>query len=375
VTVSVGLRGNLQDFGIAEVFQLIGQQRKTGVLEIAGEGETVRLCFDRGAVVSAAPVGRHDHAALGEMLMRCGRLTREQLDLLERESAASAQAPPRIAVARGWLGEEDLHEIEDLLTRETFVRILRWEQGSFHFNAQEVEHHRQFESLLGAEQILMDGLRMVDEWQSFEEHVPSESMVFASVGDFAAYRQVARDEAPEQLEAARRVLGLVDGRLSVRRIIDLSMLGTFDAMRILANLRSAEIIEPLDVGGVHELRQQWASSLLRRENARGWVAGILPLALLLLIAAFAQGEAPGAPKADGIAVHRSSFDSAREAFAARRVRHALETYRFIDRRWPRRLAQLENRGIVTDTMLATPSGHPYYYVVREEGAVLLAPER
>jgi hypothetical protein len=32
--VSVGLSGNLRDFGIADVFQLIGQQRKTGVLDL-----------------------------------------------------------------------------------------------------------------------------------------------------------------------------------------------------------------------------------------------------------------------------------------------------------------------------------------------------
>ena len=30
----VALRGNLKDFGIADVFQLIGHQRKTGQLEI-----------------------------------------------------------------------------------------------------------------------------------------------------------------------------------------------------------------------------------------------------------------------------------------------------------------------------------------------------
>jgi hypothetical protein len=41
VSVSVALRGNLRDFGISEVFQLIGQQRKTGVLEIAGPDERV----------------------------------------------------------------------------------------------------------------------------------------------------------------------------------------------------------------------------------------------------------------------------------------------------------------------------------------------
>ena len=34
MTVAVALRGNLKDFGIADVFQLIGQQRKTGPIII-----------------------------------------------------------------------------------------------------------------------------------------------------------------------------------------------------------------------------------------------------------------------------------------------------------------------------------------------------
>ena len=50
--MSVALRGNLEDFGIADVFQLVGQQRKTGILEFTGtDGRQVQLRFDRGAVV------------------------------------------------------------------------------------------------------------------------------------------------------------------------------------------------------------------------------------------------------------------------------------------------------------------------------------
>ena len=44
--MGVALRGNLDDFGIAEVFQLIGQQRKTGILVISGNGPDVRLAFE-----------------------------------------------------------------------------------------------------------------------------------------------------------------------------------------------------------------------------------------------------------------------------------------------------------------------------------------
>ncbi|HKK52381.1 MAG TPA: DUF4388 domain-containing protein, partial [Myxococcota bacterium] len=42
---SVALHGNLRDFGIAEVFQLIGQQRKTGTLEVVGEEGAIFLAF------------------------------------------------------------------------------------------------------------------------------------------------------------------------------------------------------------------------------------------------------------------------------------------------------------------------------------------
>ncbi|MCP4038759.1 MAG: DUF4388 domain-containing protein, partial [bacterium] len=44
--MGVALNGNLQDFGIAEVFQLIGQQRKTGMLNISHAGREVCLAFD-----------------------------------------------------------------------------------------------------------------------------------------------------------------------------------------------------------------------------------------------------------------------------------------------------------------------------------------
>ena len=47
--MAVALHGNLRDFGIGEVFQLIGQQRKTGVLEVRRRaGERIHVSLRRG---------------------------------------------------------------------------------------------------------------------------------------------------------------------------------------------------------------------------------------------------------------------------------------------------------------------------------------
>ncbi|MDH3212582.1 MAG: DUF4388 domain-containing protein [Myxococcales bacterium] len=372
--MSVALRGNLKDFGIGEVFQLIGQQRKTGILEFSAKGEQIRICFDRGAVVSAAPVGPRPDSALGDMLVRCGYMPRPEVDRLLRDCDASAQPLFRLAVSTGRLNEGEIEEVDSLLTRDTIFAVLRWSNGSFDFRAQDLEHDRKFESLLGAEQILMDGMRMADEWQSFAEFVPSQDLVFARRGSFDAYRQAVRGEAYATIEDAQRVFQMIDGRLAVRRVVDLSRLGTFDATRIIADLHRLELIEPVDPSRVRRPRVPMISVSARRWGVRSWLPALLPLALLLAVAVWANRDVP-AEGVRAIAVDRAPLESVRQAYAARRVRNGTGSYRFIAGRWPRELGELEDLGLIEGGGLASRQGRPYYYEHRNGGVLLLAPER
>jgi hypothetical protein len=374
--VGVALRGNLEDFGIADVFQLIGQQRKTGVLEFRadGDGHLVQLRFDRGAVVSAAPAGNRAEEALADMLVRCGKMTSSQLDELNSECEAAAQTAPRLALAAQWIEEDELNRIEDLLTRETFFDLLRWERGAFDFENQPIDHARSFETLLGAEQILMDGLRMVDEWQSLSEIVP-EDMVFQRAAGFEEYRRRASLDA-SLMNDAECVYQLVDGRMAVRRIVDLSLLGTFDAVRLLADLRRAKVIEPL----AEEARLRLLSKPAVRRvqlgagEALGWLTALGALAALVALYIVARPTAVAiAPS--GFAIERSARARVHDAHAARRARHAVEAWRFAEGRWPSDLGEVATSALLPDGALATSPSRPYYYFERDEGVLLLAPPR
>jgi len=373
--MSASLRGNLKDFGIADVFQLIGQQRKTGVLEFNGDGRQIQILFDRGAVVSAAPVGSWHGAALAEMLMRCGLLSRERVDELRRECGASARTLSGVVNARGWLSEEELRNIEELLTRETIFSVLRWGNGSFDFTAKEVEHDRSPDALLGAEQILMDGLRMVDEWQSFAELVPSEDTVFRRLLSFEQFGERCRGESSEQFANAERIFELIDGRLPVRRIIDLSMRGTFDSVRALAQLHGANIIETVEVEAAAPSLEADPEAL-RRPPSPGWIAAAVSLALLAAVTA-AIGLRPGvATPPDAFAIRRpTALELATAAHQKHRVRHALEAYWFAHGRWPTSLEELAEDGFVSRRELASEEGRPYYFASRRDRVWLLAPDR
>ncbi|MBW2494556.1 MAG: DUF4388 domain-containing protein [Deltaproteobacteria bacterium] len=372
--MGTSLRGDLKDFGIADVFQLIGQQRKTGVLEFSGNGQQIQIRFADGAVVSAAPVGSWPDAALAEMLMRCGLLNRDRIDELRRECGASASTLAGVVTARGWLGEDELRKIEELLTRETIFSVLRWESGSFDFAAKEIEHDRSGGLLLGAEQILMDGLRMVDEWQSFADLVPSEETVFRRLLSFDQYAERCSGETSGQVANAERVFELVDGRLPVRRIIDLSMLGTFDAVRALAQLHGANIVETVEV----ETQQTPAEvdpRAAHRPSRLGMLAALAAMALLAVVTTSIGLRSGVEAASDPFAIQRpAALEIARSTHAKHRVRHALETYWFTHARWPTSLAELEEAGFVSQLELASEGGHPYYFASRENGAWLLAPD-
>jgi hypothetical protein len=367
--MSVALRGNLEDFGVGEVFQLIGQQRKTGVLEISNEAGRIQLRFDAGAIVSAAPVAEHPDAALGDMLVRRGIVEPDALATALTECSTTLERLGGRLVGRGLVSREELEATEEFLTRETIFGLLRQNAGSFHFSAQPVPHDRDPATLLGAEQILMDGLRMVDEWRTVARDLPSEDTVLRRRRAFDGYASTASGEARKRLVTAERVYLLVDGRLTLQRVIDLSHLGTFEASRILAELIGAGVVE-----AVKRKEQRPKPTHAGQEMPRGSaIAGALVLGMLALVAVVLHQRAP-APL-PGSSVGPGAFETTREATEALRMRNTLGAWRAGHGAWPERLDVLADDGWVERAALTSPTGAPYYYRRSADGVVLLSPER
>jgi len=367
--MTIALHGNLRDFGMGEVFQLIGQQRKTGVLEVRGQNGEVTLRFDAGGVVSATPVGTRVDEALVEMIVRCGVVPPDRLAAIAGRHEASLPIAQHL-VEEGLLGAESLREVEDLLTRETIFELLRWVDGSFRFVAQPVLHDRPAESLLGAEQVLMDGLRMVDEWHAFTNEAPTETVVFRRRGSIEEYRHSAAGRAMASPIEAERVFLLVDGRASVRRVIDLSRLGSFGAMRILVQLARAGWIESVQVRSAAEPRsaEPDLSSATRRR-----VAMLAPFALLAGIAAI--GLIRSGRDRDGFDVGRDALERARTSFATQNVRALVLAYRAAEGRWPDGLESVATWAEAGAVALTPAERGAYYVRASDEGPIVLAPDR
>jgi hypothetical protein len=375
--MSVALHGNLKDFGIAEVFQLIGQQRKTGTLVVGEGGEAILLAFDEGRVVRGGSAGsRSELQPLGQQLVRSGFLTRDQLEDLESESERSARPLSDLLLATGLIAQETLEALQHLLTREAVFDVIRREHGVFHFTAEQITHNTKPENLLGAEQILMDGLRMLDEWRTFADIVPSEDTLFRRIGNLESARALTKGDSDSRLGQAERVLQLIDGRLSVRRIIDLSRLGTFEATRALAELRQAGVIDltsPKERASPGPLRSSRSIRIL--PALRAALASVLPFVALGFMASSVLQQTGPAGDVAGSAIPERFTHQIGRRFETELVRGLVEAHFFETGRYPISLEEIAEEAVAERRSLTKLRLADYYYVVRDDEVVLLAPAR
>lgn len=373
--MSVALHGNLRDFGIAEVFQLIGQQRKTGTLEVVGESQSTFIAFDSGCVVRGGSVSsRSAREPLATQLVRSGYLTREQLENVERESARSARPIADLLLTAGLIEADTLAEVQHLLTRETVFEVMRRRSGDFHFTAETIQHDTKPENLLGAEQILMDGLRMLDEWQTFAAIVPDEELVFRRVGNLEAARALTKSDGDARLGKAERILQLVDGRLSVRRIIDLSRIGTFEATRALAELRDAGVIDVVESSS----KKPAATAPARKrppvlKMLRAALATSLPFVALIALGVVSAKRIDATENLRGTPIPDPVFSSLGARHERVLIRNLVETHFFEHGAYPQSLGEVANQLAEAGVSLTASQLGAYYYVVRGDEVVLLAP--
>jgi hypothetical protein len=363
--MSVALHGNLRDFGIGEVFQLIGQQQKTGVLDVTGEGARVRIAFDRGAVVWGEPVGPYERAALGDALVRSGLVPADRMLQLERGVQDGEGDLVTLILRREALGEAQLGEAVRLLTQNTMFLLLRWTQGSFHFSAQPVAGEGDVTHGTPAEQILMDGLRMVDEWRTFDGDARDLETVWRASEAFDLFRERSESDSPARLAHAERVFRLVDGRIPARQVVDRARLGEFDGVYWLSRLRRAGVIEPL----VREAARTQRRARLRLSAPLASLRVVAPFALAaaaVLALVLQQGAEP-AVAPEGAALERA----ASAAFERALARNAVEAYRFRHGRWPGSLSEAVRS---LPAPMATENADAYYFATRGDNFVVLNPE-
>ncbi len=293
----MALEGTIRDFGLADIFQLIGLQKKTGTLFLKGSDGTVNIHFEDGLVVKTEDSQLAARNHVGKILINRGKLTEQDLDSALEIQKSTAQKLGYVLVGQGLVNREDLTEALAFQMSETIYKVFRWRGGDYKFYQDKVDYERELIRPLSSEHILMDGIRMLDEWPLIEKKLPSENIVLKRSARMMDLEIDEAESEPADIftapEDTRRkpglsrealgILGLVDGARSIIEIIELSPSGKFDTSKALVELLDKGYVVKTDATPQILVRQK----PLREEKKRIEPSlGILPYAFAAVAVIF-----------------------------------------------------------------------------------------
>lgn len=236
----MALRGNLRDFSLPDVFQLVTFSRKTGVLRIArADGAAGSVWFRDGDVFFASSNWHSD--PLGERLVKSQRITPQALKRaieIRSEEPEDGRRIGQILIDEGYITDRVLEQFVSDQIQDTIFDLMRWDEGDFDFEAMPEVVEEDIGLAVSIENVVMEGSRRLEEWTRIKKKIPSSDVVFKMAtapgeGTF----EIALKPAEWQL------LLLVDGSRSVAELAQVTNRTDFEVARVLYGLFSAGLLE------------------------------------------------------------------------------------------------------------------------------------
>jgi len=235
-TTQAGIQGNLANFRIVEVMQMLGLQRQTGKLVLSRSDENIEIYFREGAVVFATSSCDGVRPGIEALLRKACRLREDSLRHVLRIAEMTGQPIDGICAQEKLVDIKTFGEILRRYTESAVYKAMAWRNGDFLFEkAQPPVFVTPMQ--LKVDDLLLEGARRADEWTLIQQKIPNFSLVFEPmIGN--AEELTTRGMSESDL----KVFSLIDGRRTIQEIIDQSCLGDFDVAKSMFILLSVNLI-------------------------------------------------------------------------------------------------------------------------------------
>lgn len=231
------LQGDIAAMGSTiEVINFVTSSQLSGNLVFVSDDTRKCLYFKNGEVRGAASNRAEDR--LGEILYRFGALSREALDSAHEECRRIRRPLGNFLLDRGVLTQQQLYTHVRKQVEETFYSILLINQGDFYLTRFDVDSLPSPLSL-NAQNLLMEGLRRIDEMEYFRQAIPDRSTRIALGRNEPSTRSGLGPKERTLLEA-------LDQPSTVREVMARCRFGEFETMKQLFHLLQAGFIQVVE---------------------------------------------------------------------------------------------------------------------------------
>ncbi len=245
----MAVQGSLKTIKIPELFSLLHQLRKTGVLTLVTETDERSFLLHRGDLVYAT--AHDDTRRMGSYLVRLGLITEKDLnDFLAEERCGEAYFGQRLVEA-GKLGRSEIIPVIEAQILDILGEALTWTSGAFQFDDGEMPFVVP-DGAVSTHSVILEATRRADERNKTKSIFPDLKVVLS-------IQQPVSREA--QSDSETQTMALVNGQRTVEEILYSSNEQESTTIATLKDLLDKGILETLSLqtalavsSGAEELR-------------------------------------------------------------------------------------------------------------------------
>jgi predicted DNA-binding transcriptional regulator len=233
----MALKGNLNDFSLTQLLNLISLANKTGTLVVEGQSDAARVFF-RDGKLAYAQFGQEDNSLVG-ILHNTNRISAAQYrGIKEKAKGVSDKELGLMLINANYFSQQDIFSSLQNYFTGVLNRLFTWMEGFFHFETNLAPPDDRIMVKVSLENIILEGTRRLKEWEYLQDEIPSLEMALKFVdrpGTNLRNINLSKEEW--------RVISFVNPKNTMRQIAKALHLSDLEIRRIVFGLLQAGLIE------------------------------------------------------------------------------------------------------------------------------------
>ena len=348
----MALEGQLSDFNLAEILQLVASQQKSGFLNLETNRNMVFI-FDKGVLISTRDRRSRSRDPLESFLRAYGFFSEQQWKHIEYVGKNSSLDLTEILISEGLMDENEMDRALKSLAQEIVHAGMKMRRGRYHFTpTKDTPPGVVCRYNLDVQGLLMEAARRLDEEGMLKEFLPSQAITFKQGKQSL--------DTDEMSESSLRILEMAVASLPLGRIIRQGKTESFVARSMLKNWCESGVLELVQPDSEDEESDNQGERFTMKLQS-----GLrsLPLTLLAVLIIGALGwlrwtASPPTGPNPGESLRRAQIRS--EVVTAARL------YRYEKGEWPTTLSEMVRSGQLTPSVLITVDDLGWQYTLNRK---------
>jgi hypothetical protein len=233
----MALKGNLRDFSITQLLNLVNVAQKTGTLVVERAPDQIFISFREGKL-SYARDG-NDGIGLTMVLYKARKLNAAQVRAInERAGNMSDKELGLLLINSNYLSQQEILSSLQTHYLDLLYRLFTWGEGLFHFENDLLPPKERITVRISLENIIIEGTRKVRERDQLQDEIPSLEMALKfseRPGVNLRNLNLSVDEW--------KVISFINPKNTIHQIAKASNKNDFEIRRIVYSFLQAGLVE------------------------------------------------------------------------------------------------------------------------------------